>query len=164
MVATGVHILISLALVVLLFRSERPEPYLVTALAAAVPDIDTFVFRPLIELGYLEGALWMHRGLTHSLLAGIAFTILLAAFGPWRAAAIGFGSHILLDSLSGGVRPFAPFDLTLYGVSVDWLLLNMLISIIAVSVTLGGLLGMKYDFGRQVVSHPLRRSQSGSDR
>jgi len=55
MVATGVHILISLALVVLLFRSERPEPYLVTALAAAVPDIDTFVFRPLIELGYLEG-------------------------------------------------------------------------------------------------------------
>ncbi len=152
MVANGVHILISLALVVLLFRSGRPEPYLVAALAAAIPDIDTFVFRPLVELGYVEGTLWMHRGLTHSLLAGIALTVLLAAFGPWRAAAVGFGSHVLLDFLSGGVRPFAPFDPTLYGVSADWLLLNMLISIIAVTVLLGGLLGMKYDLGQQAVS------------
>ena len=157
MVATGVHILIGLALVLLIVPSERPEPYLVAALAAAVPDIDTFVFRPLVELGYVSSIVWTHRGLTHSLLAGLVGVALLSAVGPWRAAAIGFGSHVAFDMLSGGVRLFAPVDQTLYGITLDWLLLNMLTSAVAVVVILGGLLGTKYGFERRV---PLRVPKS----
>lgn len=143
MVATGVHILLGLALVTLVSRSERVEPYLVAALAAAVPDVDTFVFRPLVEFGYVGGVLWSHRALTHSLLAGIVVVALFAFVGPWWAAAIGFGSHIAMDLLSGGVRLFVPVDNALYGVSVDWLLLNMVTSLFAVTVILGGLIGLK---------------------
>lgn len=161
MVATGVHILLSLALVLLVVRSERPEPYLVAALAATVPDADTFVFRPLIELGYVSSVAWTHRGLTHSLLAGFVVVALLSAFGPWRAAAIGFGSHVVFDMLSGGVRLFAPVEQTLYGVSLDWLLLNMFASAVAVAVILSGLLGMKYDFDRRL---PLRSPRSTLER
>ncbi|QCS41913.1 metal-dependent hydrolase [Natrinema versiforme] len=153
MVATGVHILIGLALVLLVSRSGRAEPYLVVALAAMAPDIDTFVFRPLVEFGYVSGPLWSHRGLTHSLLGGVVVVALLAYFGPWRAAAIGFGSHVGFDMLTGGVRLFAPVDPTLYGTSVDWLLLNMLASVVAVIIILGGLLGMKYDFERPIDAH-----------
>lgn len=161
MVATGVHILLGLALVSLVVRSDRPEPYLVAALAATVPDADTFVFRPLVELGYVSSIVWTHRGLTHSLLAGFVVVALLSAFGPWRAAAIGFGSHVVFDMLSGGVRLLAPVDQTLYGISLDWLLLNMLTSAVAVVVILGGLLGMKYDLERGV---PLRTPKSTLDR
>ncbi|WP_254532554.1 metal-dependent hydrolase [Natrinema gelatinilyticum] len=146
MVADGVHILISLALVMIIFRSRQHEPYLVTALAAVVPDIDVIVFRPLATLGYAEGVLWAHRGLTHSLLAGVVVIGFLSMFGPWRAAAIGYGSHLVFDSLTGGVRLFAPFDPTLYGVSVDWLLLNLVTSAFAVTVLLGGMFATKYDF------------------
>jgi len=145
MVGTGVHILVGLALVMLAFRSRRPEPYLVAALAATVPDSDTFVFRPLTELGYVTGALWSHRGLTHSLLGGIIVVALFSYFGSRQAAAIGFGSHILLDSLSGGIRLFAPVDQTLYGLSVDWFLLNSLTSAVVVPTILVGLLAMKHD-------------------
>jgi inner membrane protein len=147
MVADGVHILLSLALVLIVFRSKRPEPYLVTTLAAAVPDIDIVVFPLLTDLGYVDGILWSHRGLTHSLLAGVVVIALLSAFGPWRAAAIGFGSHVFFDFMTGGVRLFAPFDHALYGFSFDWVLLNLLTSAFAVAVILVGLFGMKYDFG-----------------
>lgn len=153
MVATGVHILLGLALILLVFRSGRVEPYLVGALAAAAPDIDTFVFHPLVEFGYVTGVAWSHRALTHSLLAGIIVVALLSAFGPWRAAAIGFGSHVVMDLLSGGVRLLVPADETLYGLSVDWLVLNMVTSIFAVAVLLGGLLAMKYDFGPEAPSY-----------
>ncbi|MFD1563017.1 metal-dependent hydrolase [Haloarchaeobius amylolyticus] len=146
MVATGVHILVGLALVMLAFRSSRPEPYLVAALAATVPDSDSFVFRPLVELGYVGGALWSHRALTHSLLGGVIVVALLSYFGPPRAAAIGFGSHIVLDALSGGIRLFAPANQTLYGLSIDWLLLNTLVSAVTVPTILVGLLAMKHDF------------------
>ncbi|WP_254524676.1 metal-dependent hydrolase [Natrinema caseinilyticum] len=152
MVANGVHILASLALVLIIVRSRRPEPYLVTALAAAVPDIDIIVFRPLVTHGYVEGVLWAHRGVTHSVLSGLVVVGLLSVFGPWRAAAIGYGSHLFFDSLTGGVRPFAPFDPALYGVSVDWLLLNLVTSAVAVTVLLGGMFGRKYDFGYRVPS------------
>lgn len=153
MVATGVHILLALALVSFLVRARRPEPYLVAALAAVVPDIDTFVFRPLVEFGYVSSVVWSHRGLTHSLFAGIVVVGLLSYFGPWRAAAIGFGSHLLMDLLSGGVQLFAPVDDALYGASFDWLLLNMLTSILAVTVILGHLLGAKYDFEPEIPSY-----------
>ncbi|QCW02661.1 metal-dependent hydrolase [Natrinema pallidum] len=153
MVATGVHILLSLALISVLRRSGRPEPYLVGALAAAVPDSDTFVFRPLVEIGYAGGVLWGHRGLTHSLLGGVVVIVLLSFVGPWRAAAIGFGSHVVFDFLSGGVRLLAPLDRTLYGLSFDWVLLNALTSVFAVTVLLGDLLGRKYGLETRTESY-----------
>ncbi|MDS0478533.1 metal-dependent hydrolase [Natrinema sp. 1APR25-10V2] len=152
MVADGAHILIGLALVLIVFRSRRPEPYLVTALAAVFPDIDIIVFHPLVELGYVEGVLWTHRGLTHSLPIAVVVVALLSYFGPWRAAAIGYGSHILFDYLTGGVRLFAPFDHTLYGLSFDWLLMNLFVSVFTVAVILGGLLGMKEECEYQLPS------------
>ncbi|SER83336.1 metal-dependent hydrolase [Natrinema salaciae] len=145
MVATGVHILLGLALVAIVGRTGRAAPYLVAALAATVPDIDTFVFRPLVEFGYVGGVLWSHRALTHSLFAGLVVIALCAYVGPWWAAAVGFGSHVAMDLLSGGVRLFAPIDGTMYGLSLDWLMLNMLVSAFAVTVILGGLIGMKAD-------------------
>ncbi|OAQ54580.1 hypothetical protein HTG_03225 [Natrinema mahii] len=148
MVATGVHILCSLALVALVVRSRRAAPYLVAALAAAAPDADTFLFRPLVELGAVDGTLWSHRALTHSLLGGLVLIGLCAAVGPWRAAVLGVGSHIALDLVSGGVYLLAPVDDTVYGTSVDWLLLNGTVSAVAVTVVLGGLLAMKYDVRR----------------
>ena len=152
MVADGAHILLGLALVVVVFRSRRPEPYLVTALAAAFPDSDIVIFHPLVELGYVEGAMWTHRGLTHSLPVAVIVVAVLSYFGPWRAAAIGYGSHILLDYLTGGVRLFAPLDHALYGQSFDWLLMNLLTSVFAIVVILGGLLGMKYELEAQLPS------------
>ncbi|MBZ6494108.1 metal-dependent hydrolase [Natrinema longum] len=153
MVATGVHVLLGMALVTVIGRSRRAEPYLVAALAAALPDIDTFVFRPLVEFGHVGGVLWSHRALTHSLLAGILVIALCSAVGPWWAAAIGFGSHVATDLLSGGVRLLAPVDTTVYGLSIDWLLLNALTSILAVTVILGGLIGMKSDPRSRVAPH-----------
>ncbi|QKY20279.1 metal-dependent hydrolase [Halolamina sp. CBA1230] len=140
MVADGAHLLLSLSLVLVLFRARRAEPYLVAVLAAAIPDSDKFVFDPLVRMGYLDGILWTHRGLTHSLLFGILLVLALSAIGPWRAAAVGFGSHILFDFLSGGVRLFAPIDTELYGLEFDWLLLNIVTMLFSVTVILGGLL------------------------
>ena len=140
MVADGAHLLLSLALVLVLFRARRAEPYLVAVLAAAIPDSDKFVFDPLVRMGYLDGILWTHRGLTHSLLFGVLLVLALSAIGPWRAAAVGFGSHILFDFLSGGVRLFAPIDTGLYGLELDWLLLNLVTMLFSVTVILGGLL------------------------
>ncbi|MFA9504181.1 metal-dependent hydrolase [Natrinema sp. H-ect1] len=153
MVATGVHILCGLAVVMLVTRSRRGAPYLVAALATAAPDADTFLFRPLVELGAVHGALWSHRALTHSLLGGLVLIGVLSAVGPWRAAVLGVSSHIALDLVSGGVRLLAPIDDTVYGTSVDWLLLNAAVSAVAVTVVLGGLLAMKYDVRRP---EPLR--------
>lgn len=148
MVADGVHILVGLALVLVIFRAERPEPYLMAALAATFPDIDMILFHPLLRLGYVHGPIWMHRGLTHSLLFGAVLIPVLSLFGPWRPAAVGFLSHVFLDSLSGGVRLFAPVDTGLYGLSVSWLELNAATAAVSVTVILVGLLWMKYEFSR----------------
>jgi inner membrane protein len=139
MVADGAHILLGLALVLVLFRARRAEPYLVAVLAAAIPDSDKFVFDPLVRLGLVDGILWTHRGLTHSLLFGLLLIAVLSLIGPWRAAAVGFVSHVTFDFLTGGVRLFAPFDTGLYGLEFDWLLVNVLTMAVSVTVLFGGL-------------------------
>lgn len=138
MVADGVHVLAALALVFSLFRAERPEPYLVAALAAAFPDIDTYLFPTLVDWGYVHGPAWTHRGMTHSLFVGVVVVAALSYFGPWRAAAVGFLSHVVLDVVTGGVYLLAPVTSVRYGTSVGWLLLNAVISVAAVTVILVG--------------------------
>lgn len=144
MVADGAHLLLSLALVVLLFRARRAEPYLVAVLAAAIPDSDKFLFDPLVQLGYVDGAVWTHRGLTHSLLFGVLLILVLSMLGPWRAAAVGFVSHITFDFLTGGVRLFVPFDPGLYGLQLSWLLLNIMTMVFSVTVILAALLHLRH--------------------
>lgn len=134
MVADGVHILLAIALVYLCFRTTEAGPYLVAALAASIPDVDMFLFHPLIELGYVEGIVWGHRGVTHSLFVGLLFVGLVAAVGPWRPAALGFGSHVAFDLVTGGVRLFAPLSAEMVGLSAGWLLFNLLGSLIAGAV------------------------------
>lgn len=144
MVMDGVHILLALSLVWVLFRARRVEPYLVAVLAAAVPDADKFVFDPLVRLDYVHGAVWAHRGVTHSLLFGVLLVAFLSLFGPWRAAAVGFVSHVSFDFLTGGIRLFAPFDAGVYGLSYNWLLTNVVTSVVAVTVLFLGLVQMRY--------------------
>ncbi|SFF78798.1 inner membrane protein [Halopelagius inordinatus] len=138
MVADGVHVLVALALVLSIFRSERPEAYLVAALAAAFPDIDSYIFPTLVDLGVVHGAVWTHRGMTHSLFVGVVVVLALSYFGPWRAAAVGFLSHVTLDFVTGGVLLVAPVTAVRYGVSAGWLLLNMVASVVSVAVLLVG--------------------------
>ncbi|RDI71704.1 metal-dependent hydrolase [Halopelagius longus] len=138
MVAHGVHVLVGLALAFLCFRAERPEPYLVAALAAAFPDIDSYVFPSLVDWGYVAGSTWAHRGVTHSVFTGVAVVLVLSYFGPWRAAAVGFLSHILLDYVTGGVFLLAPFVTVRHGFSTNWLILNSLTAVFSVTVMLAG--------------------------
>lgn len=140
MVADGAHLLLSLALVLLLFRARRAEPYLVAVLAAAIPDADKFVFDPLVHHGYVDGLIWTHRGLTHSLLFGVLLVLVLSQMGPWRAAAVGFFSHVTFDFLTGGVRLFVPFDSGLYGLEFSWVLVNVLTMVFSVTAIFAMLL------------------------
>jgi inner membrane protein len=144
MVEDGVHVLFGLSLVLVLFRARRPEPYLVAALAAAFPDIDIVVFDTLVEMGYLSGVIWVHRGLTHSLAFGIVLIAVLSFFGPWPAAAVGFFSHVLVDSLTGGVQLLAPFDSGRYGLAIDWFTMNALATVVSVTILLLGLCWLQY--------------------
>ncbi len=100
----------------------RSRPYLIKlgalVLLANLPDLD-FLF----GLGWRANEL--HRGFTHSLLAAIAVSLLLASFwritaGYWRSAAIYFlayGSHLVID-LCTGVK--LGWNHTGYGIPLFW--------------------------------------------
>jgi inner membrane protein len=82
-----------------------------------LPDVDALGF----HAGVPYGALWGHRGMTHSLLfaailaAGLALAF-RRAFRPWKLGALLFAvtvSHGILDAMTNGglgVAFFAPFD------------------------------------------------------
>lgn len=142
MVADGVHVLLGVSLVVAVLRTRRAEPYLVAILAASVPDLDKYLFTPFVYAGYLSGPLWTHRGITHSLLALLLFVGAAYRVGHWRAAVLGYGSHLVADYLTGGIRLFAPFTVRLYGLYYDWMLGNVVAGSFAVVVTLVGLAAM----------------------
>jgi inner membrane protein len=143
MVSDGVHVLVALALVTAFSDARRPEPYLVAALAATFPDLDVYLFPAMSRLGYVHGIAWTHRALTHSLFAGVVVVAALSLLGPWRAAALGFFSHVALDALTGGVRLLAPVASEVYGVSLGWVLLNVLASVSAVAVILARLFSLR---------------------
>lgn len=139
MVADGVHILLGVALVALLLRTDRVEPYLVVILAAGLPDLDRYLFTPFIYSGHLSGPIWTHRGITHSLVALLLFVGLAHLAGEWRPAALGYGSHLLADFVTGGIRLFAPFSVQPHGLYYDWMLGNVVAGTFALLVVLAEL-------------------------
>lgn len=126
MVADGIHILLGVALVAVLVRPDHVEAYLVVILAAGLPDLDRYLFAPLVYNGYLSGPIWTHRGITHSLAVMILVVWVAHAVGMWRPAAVGYGSHLVADFLTGGIRLLAPFSDQLYGLYYDWMLGNVI--------------------------------------
>lgn len=139
MVADGVHILLGVALVSLLLRTDRVEPYLVVILAAGLPDLDRYLFTPFLYSGYLSGAIWTHRGITHSLAAFLLFVGAARLIGHWRPAVLGYGSHLVADFLTGGIRLFAPLSIRPHGLYYDWMLGNLVAGGFAVVVVLADL-------------------------
>lgn len=139
MVADGVHILLAVALVIVVLRTDRAEPYLIAILAAGIPDLDRYLFTPLLYSGYLTGPVWTHRGITHSLVAFLLFVAIARSVGHWRAAALGYGSHLVADYFTGSIRLFAPFSPRPYGLYYDWMLGNVVAGSFAVVVVLLGL-------------------------
>lgn len=139
MVADGVHVLFGIALVMVLLRTRRVEPYLIVVLAASLPDLDRYLFVPFLYRGYLVGPLWTHRGITHSLVCMALFVAVAYAVGHWRAGAVGYGSHLAADYATGGIRLFAPFDDALYGLYLDWMLGNIVVGSFSAIVMLVGL-------------------------
>ena len=145
MVADAVHLLLGLALVALLYRTRSVGPYLVATVGAAFPDIDIFLFHLLLP--GLHGPLWAHRGITHSIFAAAAFTALATTVGHPGAAAIGYFSHLAMDSVSGGVRLLAPVDAELYGISLGWYVTNGIVGAFALTVILSAIVALNYDAG-----------------
>ena len=139
MVADGVHIMLAVALVVLVVRTDRAEPYLVAIVTAGVPDLDWFLFTYFAETGYLTGQLWTHRGITHSLFALLLCVGVGYRFGFWRPAALGYGSHLVADFLTGEIQLLAPFSTELYGMYYDWVLGSLLAGAFALLVIVLGL-------------------------
>lgn len=165
MVADGIHVLLGMALVSVVLRARRPEPYIVAALAAALPDIDIFLLDPRLYGDIATSILWAHRGLTHSLLAFVVFVIAAWTVGQWRAAALGYGSHVLADAATGGTMLFVPVSAQRYGFHLDWMLVNVALGILSILLIVGWLfvlLGERSDTPVPDVAHLQRRALSVS--
>lgn len=96
-----------------------------TVLCSILPDFDVVAFR----FGIAYGALWGHRGMTHSILVAVVIGVLASLrfykkgdrFGPRIGLAFFFtlvtASHSILDAMTNGglgVAFFSPFDTTRY--------------------------------------------------
>jgi inner membrane protein len=125
MVADGIHILLAVALFAFLSRTDSVEAYLVVIVASGLPDLDRYMFTPFIYSGYLSGPMWTHRGITHSLFALLLFVGAGHLLGHWRAAAVGYGSHLAADFLTGGIRLFSPLTISYHGLYYDWMVGNV---------------------------------------
>lgn len=125
MVADGIHILLAVALFALVSRTDRVEAYLVVVVAAGLPDLDRYLFTPFIYSGYISGPIWTHRGITHSLFALLLFVGASHLIGHWRAGAVGYGSHLIADFLTGSIRLFSPVTIRQHGLYFDWMLGNV---------------------------------------
>ena len=89
---------------------------------SALPDVDVIGF----EFGVRYGALWGHRGMTHSILFAVVAGIVAGSwFGGSRLEKIGqrvlffliTASHGALDAMTNGglgIAFFSPFDTTRY--------------------------------------------------
>jgi inner membrane protein len=165
MVADGVHVLLGPAVVMVLLRTRRVEPYLVALLFAGVPDLDRYLFDVLSlpTNGYVWESVFVHRGITHSLLAMALFVGLAYLIGEWRAGAIGYGSHLTADLLTGGIQLFSPFALQRYGLELNWLLASAVTGASSSAVLVVGVMAMSHpervDQFRAVVRRRVRASE-----
>lgn len=116
------HAVAGLGIAACFCRPETPKSlWALGAVCAALPDVDVLGF----QLGIRYGALWGHRGLTHSIVFAAALAALITWLGfrhgvpglpPWRLWLFLFLatiSHGLLDMLTDGglgVALLVPFD------------------------------------------------------
>lgn len=156
MVADSIHILFGIALVAVSFQSRRPEPYLVAALAAALPDIDIFLFEPLVTNDVVTSTALTHRGFTHSIAALVVFVLLAWTVGQWLPAAIAYGSHIFADFVTGRVMLFAPVSAQTYGLSYNWLLSSVAVGVVSVVLLTAWLLVLTGDRSEASIPDPVR--------
>ncbi|MBF0168255.1 MAG: metal-dependent hydrolase [Alphaproteobacteria bacterium] len=103
-------------------QPTAPEALGLAALGALLPDIDhpkSWVGKRLALVSVPLAALIGHRGLTHSLLAVLAFSLFLGFAGTSSLAAplaVGYLSHLLADGFTlSGVPLFWPLKRT-YGI------------------------------------------------
>lgn len=167
MVADSIHILFGMALVAVIMRTRRPEPYIVAALAAALPDIDIFLLEPLLHHDIVSSIFWAHRGLTHSIVALAVFVLAAWLVGQWRPAAIGYGSHLVADAVTGGAMLFAPFSAQQYGFQFDWMIGNVAVGLASILLLVGWvfvLLGERPDSPIPESAFLQRRARSVSRR
>lgn len=161
MVADSIHILFAMALVAGLLRARRPTPYLVAALAATVPDIDTFVLSPLRYRDILTSAFWVHRGITHSLTALVMVVVAAWTIGQELPAAIAYGSHLLADTATGSTMLLAPFSPEAYGFHFNWMLGNVVVGLFSIAVLVGWVLVLTLSDPRErVAPSPLTAAYS----
>jgi inner membrane protein len=95
------------------------------AICAIAPDVDVYGF----QFGIRYGALWGHRGLTHSLLFAFCCSVLAWFVGApyviglarrailWIYLFLASASHSLLDAFTNGglgIAFFSPFDASRY--------------------------------------------------
>ena len=142
MVADSIHVLVGIALVALVRRTDDATPYLVAALVSAIPDIDMFLFAYVIRGP--SAPLFAHRGITHSLFAAVVVVALAALVGQWRVAALAYGSHLASDLVTGQVMLFAPFTTSMYGVEFGWYVINAIVGGLAIAVVLGTILTFSF--------------------
>jgi inner membrane protein len=161
MVADGIHVMLGVALAVLLLRTDRVEPYLIAMLTAGIPDMDWYLFTHLPHSRYLSGPMWAHRGITHSLVALVLFVGLAYGVGYWRPAAIGYGSHLVADLLTGGIQLLAPVSTDLYGLYYDWTLGSMVAGGFAVVVLLSRIGVAAYGERPRTEEEPSARVRGG---
>lgn len=103
---------------------RKPMVIFIGIVCAILPDADVLAFR----FGIPYGALWGHRGMTHSILFGLGFGLLVMFLFHYRSSikdkmilggyySICMISHGLLDGLTTGgkgVAYFAPWNIDRY--------------------------------------------------
>ena len=103
---------------------RNPKVFIIGILCSIFPDADVLGFR----YGIPYESLWGHRGMTHSLLFGLVFGIVIMLIFHWRrdwssklVLALYYSfctvSHGILDGLTTGgmgVAYFSPFDTERY--------------------------------------------------
>jgi membrane-bound metal-dependent hydrolase YbcI (DUF457 family) len=109
------HLAFAFIFILLFFQQVNHKFIFITLLliATILPDIDSgfsswgrhLIFRPLQF--FLK-----HRGLLHSLTAGIVLSAVLAFFWPVASLGffVGYSAHLIFDSFTKeGIQPFWPF-------------------------------------------------------
>jgi inner membrane protein len=137
----SIHILLAVMLVYI-FKRRRVPDFLVGVVSVSSPMSDHYLITPLISLGFLPASpLWVHRSITHSLLAGVVIVAVFWRLGYALPSFLGYSAHIVPDFFFGGVKLLLPFDSTIYGFNWSPSIVESIIGLGFVIVVIHGLLG-----------------------